>query len=93
MERIRFARGGVAGFVHPFAELYRAVLKEKYPGIEANIPAGALPELNDIPEDVLAEALDRYSEGEELFIRPCNKAPADTKIKRGGHGPTRAAGQ
>jgi hypothetical protein len=64
------AEQGVTRFVHPFAEPYRAVLKEKYPDIEAAIPAGTLPDLNDMPEDVLTESLDRYSDGEGLFIGP-----------------------
>jgi hypothetical protein len=55
---------------HPFANVCRAVLKEKYPDKEAAIPNGSSLAANDIPEDVMDEALKRYYAGKKLVIGP-----------------------
>jgi hypothetical protein len=57
-------------FVHPFAETYRAVLKEKYPDKAASLPDDFVPAAGEIQVDVVDEALKRYSAGKELIIGP-----------------------
>jgi hypothetical protein len=57
-------------FEHPFARVYRAVLKEKYPDKEAAIPDGFPLAANGIPEDVIDEALKRYYAGKKLIVGP-----------------------
>jgi hypothetical protein len=68
---------------HPFANVCRAVLKEKYPDKEAAIPDGSSLATNDIPEDVMDEALKRYYTGKKLIIGPrIQVRPADTTQKQ-----------
>jgi hypothetical protein len=74
-------------FEHPFANVCRAVLKEKYPNKEATMPDGSPLAATDIPEDVIDEALKRYYAGKKLIIspriqvRPANNTPKQ-EIKR-----------
>jgi hypothetical protein len=66
---------------HPFANLCRDVLKEKYPYETAAIPNNPLPVVNDMPEDVIDEALKRYyankklAAGPRIQIRPTGSSP------------------
>jgi hypothetical protein len=55
---------------HPFAKVYRAVLKEKYPVLESAIPEGSSLVANGILEDVVDEALKRYYAGETFTVWP-----------------------
>jgi hypothetical protein len=72
---------------HPFAKVCRAVFKEKYPDQESAIPDDSSLPVNDIPEDVITEALKRYFAGKKLIIGPrvrvrsANTAPMQ-KTKR-----------
>ncbi|MDR2144381.1 MAG: hypothetical protein LBP29_08435 [Treponema sp.] len=68
---------------HPFANVCRAVFREKYPDKEAAIPDGSSLAAGDIPEDVLDEALKRYYAGKKLVIGPRIQAhPTDTTRKQ-----------
>jgi hypothetical protein len=70
-------------FEHPFAKVYRAILKEKYPDKEAAIPDDSLLVTNDMPEDVVDEALKRYYAGKKLIVGPrVQLSPSDTTQKR-----------
>jgi hypothetical protein len=51
---------------HPFAKVCRAVFKEKYPDKESAIPEDSSLAVNDIPEDVMTEALKRYFASKKL---------------------------
>jgi hypothetical protein len=53
---------------HPFAKVCRAVLKEKYP--DKAIPDDSPLTVENIPEDVLSEAMKRYSAGEKRVSGP-----------------------
>ena len=53
---------------HPFGQVYRKVLQEKYPdrksATNSDITAA------DMPQEVVAEALKRYYTGKKLIIGP-----------------------
>jgi hypothetical protein len=72
---------------HPFADVCRAVLKEKYPDREPAILDGSPLAAGNIPEDVITEALRRYYAGKKLVIgpriqvRPASNAPKQ-EVKR-----------
>jgi hypothetical protein len=51
---------------HPFAKVYRAVLKEKYP--DKAIPDNSPLIVENIPKDVISEASKRYYANKELVI-------------------------
>jgi hypothetical protein len=55
---------------HPFARVCRTVLKEKYPDKEAAIADGSPLAANDIPQDVISEALKCYYAGKKLIAGP-----------------------
>jgi thiamine pyrophosphate-dependent acetolactate synthase large subunit-like protein len=63
------------------------VLKEKYPDKAAAISNNPLPAVNDMPEDVIDEALKRYYANKKLVvgpriqIRPTGSSPKQ-EIKR-----------
>jgi hypothetical protein len=55
---------------HPFAKVYRAVLKEKYPDKDPAIPESSPLAVSGIPEDVMKESLKRYFADKKLIIGP-----------------------
>jgi hypothetical protein len=55
---------------HPFAKVYRAVLKEKYLDKEAAIPDSSSLAVNDMPEDVMDESLKRHYAGKRIILSP-----------------------
>jgi hypothetical protein len=67
---------------HPFTKVCRAVLKEKYPDKEAAIPDNASLADSDIPEDVISEALKRYSAGKKLFVGPRIQVKPDNTVQK-----------
>jgi hypothetical protein len=67
---------------HPFTKVCRAVLKEKYPEKEAAIPHNASLADSNIPEDVISEALKRYSAGKKLVIGPRIWAKPDNTVQK-----------
>jgi hypothetical protein len=68
---------------HPFAKIYRAVLKEMYPDKESAIPEDSSLAANGVPEDVAAEALKRYFAGKELIVGPRFRVrPTNAVIKQ-----------
>jgi hypothetical protein len=70
-------------FEHPFAKVYRVVLKEKYPDKEAAIPEGASLAADGVLKDVAAEALQRYYADKKLVVGPrLHARPADTAPKQ-----------
>jgi hypothetical protein len=70
-------------FQHPFANVYRAVLKEKYPDKAAVISDDSPLNPLDISEDIADEALKRYFSGKKLVIGPRVRAKyTDTNQKQ-----------
>jgi hypothetical protein len=65
-----FNGSAVTKFDHPFAKVCRNVLKERYPEKEAAIPADSLLSDNEIPQDVVDEALKRYFVSKRPIIGP-----------------------
>jgi hypothetical protein len=55
---------------HPFAKVYRAVLKEKYPDKASAISDDSPIDPASMPEDVVVEALKRYFSGKKPIVGP-----------------------
>jgi hypothetical protein len=55
-------------FEHPFAKVYRAVLKEKYPDKASAISDDSPIDPGNMPEDVVVEALKRYFPNNEPVL-------------------------